>query len=482
MTHVDIAIIGSGFAGLGMAAQLRRHGIEDFVVLERADDVGGTWRDNTYPGAACDIRTDLYSFSFAPNPNWSRRYGQQAEILDYLRATAKSEGLLPHIRFSTALKTAAWDAPAGLWRIETSTGDLTARVLISGAGPLIDPVWPAIPGLDSFPGPKFHTARYNRDVDLTGKRVAVIGTGASAIQLVPQLQKIAGHVTVFQRTPAWLLARGDRPTTERHRELFAKYPILQRISRRWIFTAAEARFAGFRFGPINKITQRMSTKFMEHQVTDPELRAKLTPTYRIGCKRILISSNFYPALSKPNVTLETNPIERIDGDTINGEKYDVLIAATGFNATEPPVAKLITGEDGRSLSEAWSPHMQALRGTTVAGFPNLFLLVGPNTALGHNSIVYIIEAQVAYVLRALKAAKGGVIEPRPAAQAAYNSGLQRDLAGSVWVSGGCASYYLDSSGRNTTLWPHLASGFRRALSRFDPAEYEISSPKASVNA
>jgi cation diffusion facilitator CzcD-associated flavoprotein CzcO len=477
--HVRVAIVGTGFAGLGMAIQLKRHGEDDFVVLERASDVGGTWRDNTYPGAACDIRSDLYSFSFAPNPDWSRRYGPQKEIQAYLRSTAKRFGVLPQILFGAELTRAEWNGSR--WLIATTVETLTADVLVAGHGPLIEPVWPSIPGLASFAGPRFHSARWNHDVDFAGKRIAVIGTGASTIQFVPELQKVAGRVTVFQRTPPWIIPRGDRPTSERRRRLFRRFPLLQRASRGWIFRMAEIRFIGFRSRPVGRVFQAVARRFLASQVPDAELRAKLTPDYRIGCKRILISSDFYAALGEENVDLVTSPIARIEPTAIltaDGARreFDVLVCGTGFDATRPPIAKLIHGSDGRSLDTTWSQHMSALRGTTIAGFPNLFLLVGPNTALGHNSIVYIIEAQLDYVLEALKLmnARGArSIEPRPAAQDAYNRNIQRDLAGSVWITGGCTSFYLDATGRNTTLWPHRASSFRRTLRHFDPDEYVI---------
>ena len=475
-THVRIAIIGSGFAGLGMAIRLRQSGIEDFLLFERADDVGGTWRDNTYPGAACDIRSDLYSFSFAPNPDWAHGYGRQPEILDYLRATAQRFGVWPRIRFGHEVERAQWDGAR--WNIRTSHGEFTADVLVSGHGPLIEPTWPRIPGIESFDGAAFHTARWDHRTDLAGKRVAVIGTGASAIQIVPELQRITAQLTVFQRTPAWVVPRGDRETSARRRWLFRRLPILQRMSRQWSFAAADARFAGFRFRRIGAVMERFATRFRESQVVDPELRAKLTPRYRIGCKRILISSDFYPALTRPNVELVTDAIVRVDGPalvTADGRSrcFDVVVAATGFDATHPPIATRILGADGRSLADTWSGHMSALHGTTVAGFPNLFLLVGPNTALGHNSIVAIIEAQVDYVLDALRIAGSRTIEPRADAQARYNDLLQRHLRGSVWTSGGCSSYYLDSSGRNTTLWPHRAARFARSVRRFDPQHYVL---------
>ena len=486
--QVKIAIIGAGFAGLAMAAQLVRHGEHDFVLIERADDVGGTWRDNTYPGAACDIRSDLYSFSFAPNPDWTRRYGRQEEILDYLRDVTDRFGLRESILFGTALEHATWDEAGATWAIETTGGPLSAQILVSGAGPLIEPVWPQIAGLDSFTGEKFHSARWNHDVDLRGKRIAVIGTGASAIQFVPELQKVAGHVTVFQRTPAWIIPRGDRATTARRRELFRRYPLLQRLSRAWIFRMAEVRFAGFRFAGVGALFARVARGFLRSQVADAELRAKLTPNYRIGCKRILVSSDFYPAMTASNVDLVTEGILRVDGDqivTADGarEQFDVIVAGTGFNATRPPIARHITGRDGVLLADAWSPHMEALRGTTVAGFPNLFVIVGPNTALGHNSIIYIIEAQVDYIMEALRVMRedaATTIEPSALAQRVYNARIQAALADSVWVMGGCSSYYLDDTGTNTALWPLRAARFRAEVRRLDVREYALGRGRAAT--
>ena len=486
--HVRVAIIGAGFAGLGMAIQLRRHGIDDFLVIERADDVGGTWRDNTYPGAACDIRSDLYSFSFFPKPDWANHYAQQPEILEYLRSAAKRFDLYPQILFGAELENASWDDDELVWQIRTSRESLTASVLVAGAGPLIDPKWPEIIGLDTFAGPRFHSARWDHGIDLEGKTIAVIGTGASSIQFVPELQKIAAHVTVFQRSAPWILPRADAPTSDLRRSLFSRVPLLQRASRRWIFTRAETQFAGFRYARVGKLIESLALRYLRFTVEDPVLRAKLTPTFRLGCKRILISSAFYRAITKPNVELVTEPIGSISGDSVRTthgttHHFDVLICGTGFNATRPPVARLLHGRGGILLADRWSPHMSALRGTTVQDFPNLFLLVGPNTALGHNSIIYIIEAQLHYVLRALAAMdrrNAAAIEPTLAAQSGYNEKLQRALAGSVWSTGGCTSFYLDDAGVNTTLWPHRAALFRRAVSRFRPGEYVFTAPKVGA--
>ena len=477
--RVKIAVIGAGFAGIGMAVQLKRAGYRDFIVLERGNTIGGTWRDNTYPGAACDIRSDLYSFSFNPNPMWENSYGRQPEILEYLQSTVRKFEIGHNLLLGCDVTSAHWDSEACVWRIRTGRGCVVADVLISGAGPLIDPVWPEIAGIHAFAGDSFHSARWDHGVRLDGKKIAVIGTGASAIQFVPELQKVAAQLTVFQRTPAWIVPRQDRPTSAVRRSLFRRCAALQKLSRQWIFTLAESRLAGFRSKTIGGLMQRFARGFIEREVSDPVLRSQLTPHYRIGCKRILVSSNFYPAVTKNNVTLVTDALVGVTGrilKTSDGAErdFDVLIAGTGFNATEPPIARIIHNAKGESLAAHWAPHMHALHGTTVSGFPNLFLLVGPNTALGHNSIVYMIESQIHYILQALDLLKrtgARHIEPNENAQTAYNELLQRDLAGSVWVSGGCTSYYLDSAGKNTTLWPHRAASFRRSLRRLDLNEY-----------
>ncbi|THF70155.1 NAD(P)/FAD-dependent oxidoreductase [Deinococcus sp. Arct2-2] len=477
--HTDIAILGAGFAGLGMAIRLKQRGVQDFVVFERASEVGGTWRDNTYPGCACDIKSDLYSFSFAPNPDWMHKYARQPEILAYLKATTDRFGVRPHLRFGHEMQRAEWDAGAALWRIQTSRGDYTARVLISGHGPLIQPRWPHIPGLGGFQGQKFHSARWDHTVDLTGKRVAVIGTGASAIQFVPEVQQVAGQLTVFQRTAPWVVPRMDHATSEGRRHLFRRYPLLQRLQRQWIFGVAEARFLSFTNEQFRKAAESIGRKHLEAQVSDPALRARLAPTYRVGCKRILVSDDYYPALTQPNVQLVTEAITEVRGNRIvtrDGQEreFDVLIGGTGYDATHPPVANIIFGSGGRSLIDAWTPHMEALHGTMIAGFPNLFMIVGPNTALGHNSIVYIAEAQIGYILDALAYIDDShlaALEPTVEAQATYNAALQEKLSKSVWVQGGCTSFYLDDTGRNSTLWPERAARFRIALRHFDPALY-----------
>jgi cation diffusion facilitator CzcD-associated flavoprotein CzcO len=480
--HVDVAIVGSGFAGIGMALELLRAGREDFVVLERDGDAGGTWHQNTYPGCQCDVPSNLYSFSFAPNPEWSQTFALQPEIGAYLKRVADDFGVRPWIRTGTAVEAAAWDEQSRRWRIETSRGSLTARVLVAGMGGLSEPAIPAIPGAETFAGPAFHTARWDHDVDLTGKRVAVIGTGASAVQVVPRIQPRVARLSVFQRTPPWIMPHPGRPTRPRERALFRALPAVQKLVRGAIYWGRETFVLPFRFHRLSRIPERMARAHLEQQVADPILRDKLTPRYEIGCKRILMSDEYFPALQQPNAELVTDAIAEIRPHgivTADGVERpaDAIVWGTGFHVTDMPYVEWLRGRDGRTLGELWREQgMQGLRGTTVAGFPNLFMLVGPNTGLGHNSIVFMIESQLAYVMGALRAMdeRGAVaIDASPAAQAAFNEVVQRRMRGTVWTKGGCASWYLDAHGRNTTLWPGSSWTFRRATRRFDPAEYEL---------
>ncbi len=480
--HVRIAIIGSGFGGLGMAIRLREAGEEDFAILERAEEVGGTWRANTYPGAACDVPSRLYSFSFAQNPEWTRSFSPQPEIFDYLRDCADRYGVRPHIRFGTEVTEAAWDEDEQRWRIETTTGALTADVLVSAAGGLSDPKLPPIPGAESFEGAVFHSAEWDHEHDLTGERVAVVGTGASAIQIVPAIQPKVASLEVYQRTPPWVIPRRDRELTRFERQLYRRFPRLQQLVRETIYWGRETNVMGFRHPRLMRaVVQRIALKHLRDQVRDPELRRKLTPDYTIGCKRILLSNDYYRALSKDNADVVTSPIAEIRRRSIvtaDGEEHptDAIVFATGFEVTPPPIGQRIRGREGTTLGEVWARDgMQAYRGTTVAGFPNLFFLVGPNTGLGHNSIVYVIEAQLEYVMQALRTMRAqrlAAVEPRAEAQAAYNRDLQAKLEGTVWNSGGCASWYLDDAGRNTTLWPTYTYPLKRMLERFDVAAYD----------
>ncbi|MGH9136358.1 MAG: flavin-containing monooxygenase [Acidimicrobiales bacterium] len=477
-----IAIVGTGFAGLGMAIRLKQAGIDDFVVLEKADEVGGTWRDNTYPGAACDVPSHLYSFSFAPNPNWSRSFSTQPEIQAYLRGCADRFDIRPHIRFGHQVLDARWDEAARRWRIDTSQGRVTAQFLVAGMGPLSEASIPDLPGLDTFEGTIFHSARWNHDHDLSGERVAVIGTGASAIQLVPQIQPAVDTLTVFQRTPPWIEPRLDRDITAVEKWLFRTLPFTQRLARLGIYASRETMAIGLtrRRGLLRGV-QMLARTHLRRQVRDRELRRKLTPDYQIGCKRILISNDYYPALAKPNVEVVTSSIREIGPEWIvtdDGTKHtvDTIVFGTGFHVTDMPAAQHVYGRDGVRLADAWAAGMEAYLGTAVAGFPNFFFLIGPNTGLGHTSMVFMIESQIAYLVDALQRFERGgfdVAEVRPEVQTAFNDELQARMDGTVWTAGGCASWYLDDRGRNTTLWPDFTFRFRNRLRRFDREAYEV---------
>jgi cation diffusion facilitator CzcD-associated flavoprotein CzcO len=484
MPDFTVAIVGSGFAGIGMAASLLRAGITDIVLLERAADLGGTWRDNSYPGAACDVPSHLYSFSFAPNPGWSRSFSPQPEIWAYLRQVADKEGVTVKIRFGAEVTSARWDTDGCQWRVETASGNLTARFLVSATGPLSDPLIPDIPGLATFAGAVFHSATWDHDHDLAGRDVAVIGTGASAIQFVPRVQPLAERVTVFQRTPAWIMPRHDRQISGPERWLFRHVPVTQRIARAAIYCGRESYALGFVKNPaIMRAAQAAVLRHLRRQVPDPDLRAKLTPSYRMGCKRILLSNDYYPALARPNVSLITAAIKEIREDCVltsdgTAHRADTLIFGTGFHVTDFPFAHRVFGADGVSLASSWSarPAWTAFRGTTTAGFPNLFTLTGPNTGLGHTSQVFMIEAQVRYVRGALAhARRQGIdrIEVRPAAQAAYDRMVRRKMRKTVWLTGGCTSWYLDADGRNIALWPDFTWAYAWRTRRFDPASYDL---------
>ncbi|RHW27181.1 NAD(P)/FAD-dependent oxidoreductase [Nocardioides immobilis] len=483
---VDHLIIGAGFAGLAAAIKLDQAGESDFVVIEKDSDVGGTWHINTYPGAECDVPSQLYSYSFALNPSWSKVYSPQQEIWEYTKRVAEDADVLDRFVFNTAVVDATWDDTAQRWRVTTTDGEYAARTVISGSGGLSEPRLPEIDGIDTFQGEVFHSARWNHDVDLTGKRVAVIGTGASAVQLVPELQKTlqssGGHIDVYQRTPNWIIPRNERRFTAIEKAAFKHVPGLQRAARAAVYATLEGRVPAFnRFPALLQLAERQGKQNIAKAIQDPELRAKVTPDYRAGCKRILISNAWYPALASDNVDLVTDSIAKVTGDAIvtaDGVErpVDVLVVATGFYVTEPPIAQHVTGRDGRTLAEVWDEHgMAAYKGTTIHGFPNLFQLVGPNTALGHSSMIFQIESQVRYVVDAARTMRReglGAVEPTAAAQEEWTSAIQERMGPTVWTTGGCASWYLDKFGNNTTLWPGQTFTFRAHLSRFDVDQYD----------
>ncbi|MGX7682015.1 flavin-containing monooxygenase [Jatrophihabitans sp. DSM 45814] len=479
--HVDVLIVGAGFGGLAAAIQLDKNGTRDFLVIDRGADVGGTWRDNTYPGATCDVPSQLYSFSFALNPDWTRSFSSQPEIQDYLRNVASSSAVLDRFEFGIALTAAAWDVGTGNWQLSTTAGSLTARVLVVAAGALSEPKLPDIAGLDDFGGEIFHSARWNHDFDLRGKRVAVIGTGASAIQIVPELAKIAERVDVYQRTPPWIMPRRDRAISRWEKLAYRYVPGAQRLSRQAIYWGREALVPIFTVKPgLGKYVQGAAIKNIHRSIDDPALRRQLTPNFALGCKRVLMSNHWYRALAKSNVDLITAPIARITTDSIEtadgrSVAVDAIVVATGFTPTEMPLAPHITGKDGQSLSSHWREHgMQAYKGATVAGFPNLFFVVGPNTGLGHSSMVFMIESQVAYLVDAIRTMRRHAVasvEVDEGRLAEYNKSLQRRMKRTVWNVGGCQSWYLDDHGRNVTLWPRTTITFRAITRKFDLDAY-----------
>lgn len=478
--HVKIAIIGTGFAGLGAAIQLQKHGFYDYLLFERADDVGGVWRDNHYPGAACDVESHLYSFSFAPSPSWSHMFSRQPEILRYLQHCVVEFGLGDRIRYGHGVEEAAWNERDQRWVLDTTRGRYTADVVIAGMGGLSEPSIPALPGLSSYRGDAFHSARWRHDVDLRGKRVAVIGSGASAIQFVPAIVPEVEQLVLFQRTPAWVLPRYDREIGPLEQQLYSRFPVLLEASRALIYLRRELLVLGFRNPKLLAVVERFARRYLQQTVCSPRLRAQLTPNFRMGCKRILISSDYLPALTRPNVAVENDGVREVREHSIvthEGREYpvDVIIFATGFQVSDPPFARHVRGTGGRTLKEVWNGSLESLRATTVAGFPNLFLLLGPNSGVGHTSVLQILEAQLTLLIEALSYMRDerlDVLEPRAEAQARFMAELQQKMEGTVWLEGGCASWYLDARGRATTLWPSFTFEFRRRA-HFIASEYDL---------
>lgn len=487
----DILIVGAGFGGLGMGIQLKRQGRKDFLIIERAGDVGGTWRDNHYPGAACDVPSHLYSFSFKLNPNWSQVFSQGHEIQQYMRDCVRDEGLHEYLRFHTAMTDARWCEERQQWRVQTTQGLYICRVLIACPGHLADEHLPEIEGLSGFQGEVFHSARWNHNAKLEGKRIGVVGSGASAIQVVPEMAKVASDLVVFQRSAPYIIPRANRAFSAGEKRAFARMPALMEKMRSDTFWGGEFNFAQRRNIPRFVSEARSGALAHLHaQVSDETLRVALTPKYEIGCKRVLISNDYFPIFLRPHVRLEASALARVEGShaiAASGQKYelDVLVCATGFEATRPPFAKLIHGRDGVSLDEHWSRGMEAFDSIAVSGYPNLFIINGPNTGLGHNSVVYIIEAQVDYILGALDYASQQqvhTLEVDAAAEARYMNALDERAQGSVWLAGGCKSWYVDERSRRLTLvWPDFAYAFRDANSHFHSEGYVTTTISAPVD-
>lgn len=479
-TRTRICIVGAGFSGLGMGIRLRQAGITDFIILDRGSEVGGTWRDNHYPGCACDVPSRLYSFSFQPNPDWSRKYAPQAEIWAYLKNCVDQYDLASHIHCNRELGRAVYSEPDARWRLECKDGQrIECQVLISATGGLSRAALPAIPGLECFSGPAFHSSDWRHDIDLSGKTVGVIGTGASAIQFVPRIASQVKQLVLFQRTPPWILPRRDRAIRQSWKWMYRKFGLIQKLVRGLTYLQMESRALGLsRYPVLLRIMEKRARWHIAASLHDKTLRERVTPRFRLGCKRVLLSDDYYPSLARQNVRLETASIEKVQQQGVrldNGEfvALDILVYGTGFQATSPVPAGMIVGREDQDLTDAWQAGPEAYLGTTVAGFPNFFMLMGPNTGLGHNSVVYMIESQIGYVLRCLETMRERnlrSVEVRPEVQEAFNVHLQAEFAGSVWTSG-CDSWYLHNSGKNTTLWPGMSYQFRQRMKHFRLSDF-----------
>ncbi len=476
-----VLIIGSGFAGLGLAMQLRKAGQDDFLLLEKAGEVGGTWRDNDYPGAACDVPSHLYSFSFEAKHDWSRKYPPQAEIHAYILQCVDKYRLRPQIRLNAEVQGAEFDAARGLWRVELVGGEcLETQALVSACGQLNRPAYPQLPGLERFRGEAFHSARWRHDLDLTGKRVAVIGTGASAIQFVPQIQPKVARLSLFQRSAAYVLAKPDRAYRAWEIALMRRVPLLQRGDRLLKYLHHEVRALAFVSLPwLMRSMRGRFTRHLARQMPDAGKRAQLQPDYPMGCKRILISNDYYPALAQANVEIVDSPIRAVREHALvsaDGREHpcDVLIYGTGFTASDFLAPMRIRGLNGLELNQAWKDGAEAYKGISVSGFPNLFLLYGPNTNLGHNSILYMLESQYPYVLGCLQALREQglrYLDLRPEVQRRYNQRLQHLTRRTIWAQG-CSSWYQNASGKHTNNWPGYTFTYRHLTRTPELADYD----------
>jgi cation diffusion facilitator CzcD-associated flavoprotein CzcO len=489
-TTAQVVIVGSGFAGISMGVRLRRCGLRDFVILEQASTLGGTWRDNDYPGCACDVPSHLYSFSFEPNAQWSRSFATQGEILAYLHEVARKHQVVEHLRFGCSVVQARWDDRAGVWRLVLNNGvTLNARVLIAATGALSQPAETTIRGLEDFRGPVFHTARWSHSVELENKRVAIIGTGASAVQVVPAIAPKVKQLYVLQRTAPWVLPKGDRQLSFFERSLFKRFPFAQKLLRLWLFWRFETRAYAFVHRPsLMRLPRLAALHHLRKKVRDPALRRKLTPDYALGCKRVLLSDDYYPAIQRDNVEVITDPIREIRAHafaTNSGLEYpvDAIILATGFQVGDfagPPFP--IYGPGGISLAEQWRLGPEAYVGTSISGFSNLFFIVGPNSLLGHSSMVDVIEAQTGYIARALETMSShglATVMVKSSVHDAFNRWVQLRMQGTIWSKGGCQNRYQTRLGKHVAVWPGFVTDLQRRLQRFDLENYDVTVHTAS---
>ena len=479
---LDVLIVGAGFGGLCAAIRLKQRGGLSFAVVEKETDLGGTWWVNRYPGCGCDVASHLYSYSFALNPDWSRSFSGSEEIWRYLKDCAARYELEPFLRFNTEVTAVRWHAEREHWQVDfADKPTITARSVILATGALSRPAVPDIDGLDSFAGRLFHSQQWDHDYALDGKHVAVIGTGASAIQFIPHLAKRARKVTVFQRSPPWILPKPDRRISRLEHWLFTRVPFMQRMARALVYSTNELRAIAFIYRPaLLKLFERVALRHMNRSIESPKLRHLLTPDYRIGCKRVLISNDYYPALAQDNVRVVPQPVRALDATGViaadgTHTPCDAVVLGTGFNVSAPFDPGFVIGEQGRDLAREWTDGPEAYLGTVVAGYPNLYMLAGPNTALGHNSMIYMIESQVNYVMSAIDLMERAHLERLAVCedvQRRYNAAVQKELAGSVWNTGGCRSWYRHPSGKNVALWPDFTWRFRKRTKQVNPDDFE----------
>lgn len=480
LATVSTLIIGAGFAGLGTAIRLKQAGMQDFVILERSDRVGGTWRDNTYPGAACDIPSNLYSYSFAQNPNWSRSFSGSAEILGYIHHLVDHFELMPQIRFQQKVTAMQFYAETGLWKVSLEDGTFYhARTVVSAAGPLSNFSMPKITGIDDYKGKKIHSAAWDHDYDFVGKRVAVIGTGASAIQIIPELIKTAAHVKVFQRTPAWVVPRPDYKTPEWHKLVFRKLPVAQKALRQALFWTHESMaLAVIWSSPLTAVAQMLASGHLKRQVPDRWLRRQLTPDFKLGCKRVLVSNDYYPALQQPNCKLITWPIVKITENgiqTMEGVEHlvDCIVFSTGYDVNKSGTPFDIIGLEGRDLNQEWARGAQAYKSINVSGYPNMFFTFGPNSGPGHNSALVYIESQISYTVQAIQTILSKnlkALDVKAEVQTQYNQDIQRRLAKTNWNSG-CKSWYLTEDGFNAAMYPGFATQYANQMKQLNLSDY-----------
>ncbi|MHC6214413.1 flavin-containing monooxygenase [Rhodococcus ruber] len=490
MDEHRVVVIGAGISGIGAAIALRRRGITDVVVLEKADSLGGTWRANTYPGCACDVPSLLYSYSFARNRDWSRLFAGQPEIRDYIEHTAAAQGVTSHVRFGVEVLRADWDDVDARWTLATTAGTVRARFLVAAAGPWNEPLVPEIPGLDRFPGEVFHSARWNHDYDLRGKRVAVVGTGASAVQFVPEIAPDVARLHLYQRTAQWVLPKPDRHLSAAERRLLTRLPGARRLVEAIEYGLMEALGLGFRHPWLMRRLQWIGRAQLRAQVRDPRLRRALTPDYTLGCKRLLMSNTYYPALTRPNVEVHPAAVQEVRGSTViagdgSEAEVDAIVFGTGFHILDMPIARRVFDGRGRSLDEHWQGSPRAYLGSSVAGFPNAFVLLGPSLGTGHTSAFLILEAQLDHVVTAIDTAlrRGWrTLEVRREAQDAFDDEVQAALPGTVYNSGGCRSYFFDVNGRNSFNWPWSSAALRRRVSAFDADVYAVTRDDERVSA